>query len=103
MPWIAAYAHSDGWTDSFAPLAPLHWQVHLCGAHAAEIAEACSVRGLAFQVPSWLPAARRSGPRRERCTWRGQMATSAWPSAWRIRTPARPSWDIVSTAVASDH
>jgi 2-polyprenyl-6-methoxyphenol hydroxylase-like FAD-dependent oxidoreductase len=61
LPWVAAGSTSDTGNDNFRPLTSLDWQVHVYGAAAAGIAEACGRRGLALHTFPWQSAASRAG------------------------------------------
>jgi hypothetical protein len=63
LPWMRL--DEDGHeTDNFAPLASLHWQVHVYGAVAPAIRAVCGEHDLLLHEFRWQPAMKRAGFRR---------------------------------------
>ena len=60
LPWVK----SDSTVDNFAPLNFDGWQVHIYGDAAPEIRTACEQHHLPLHVFPWVPAASRTGLRR---------------------------------------
>jgi 2-polyprenyl-6-methoxyphenol hydroxylase-like FAD-dependent oxidoreductase len=65
LPWVPAGGTSGTDGDNFAPLTSLDWQVHVYGAAAPRVAEACGGRGLAVHTFPWHSAASRAGLTRD--------------------------------------
>jgi hypothetical protein len=63
LPWIPPDSVEHG--DNYAPLASIHWQVHVYGAAPPELAAACSSLGIALHVFTWRRAMRRAGLARD--------------------------------------
>jgi len=61
LPWVKA--ESNGFTDNFAPLTSLDWQVHVYGDAAPAIRTVCDSRKLPLHIFPWRPEMRRTGLR----------------------------------------
>jgi 2-polyprenyl-6-methoxyphenol hydroxylase-like FAD-dependent oxidoreductase len=61
LPWIRFEANSAAYADNFAPLASLHWQVHVYGEASPEIGAVCEERKLPLYVFPWHADMKKSG------------------------------------------
>ncbi len=62
LPWVKT--ELNGFSDNFAPLTSLDWQVHVYGVAASEIQVMCEARKLSLRVFPWRAEMRRAGLRR---------------------------------------
>jgi 2-polyprenyl-6-methoxyphenol hydroxylase-like FAD-dependent oxidoreductase len=62
LPWLKT--ELNGFSDNFAPLTSLDWQVHIYGAATPEILAACAEQKLPLHVFPWRSEMNRTGLRR---------------------------------------
>jgi 2-polyprenyl-6-methoxyphenol hydroxylase-like FAD-dependent oxidoreductase len=62
LPWVVFDPDGGrGWTDNFAPLTSLDWQLHVYGNISPRTVDVCEARSLALHVFPWTMAANRAG------------------------------------------
>src|SRR5216683_8182687 len=63
LPWLKINS-SGSWTDNFAPLTSLDWQIHVYGKATPAVRALCTERGLPLHVFPWQTAMKKASLRR---------------------------------------
>jgi 2-polyprenyl-6-methoxyphenol hydroxylase-like FAD-dependent oxidoreductase len=61
LPWVPLDSTFGQYSDNFAPLAALDWQVHVYGEFSPDIARLCEKRQLPLHAFGWRPEMQRAG------------------------------------------
>jgi len=63
LPWVKMNSKRN-WTDNFAPLTSLDWQIHVYGEATPAVRALCTERGLPLHVFAWQTAMKKASLRR---------------------------------------